>query len=109
MKKVFKHRTLTDMTVDMECKEDFDLKALNGKVMVNEADKNLLFVQDAPRRARSKELARTRHSRLVRNQQGNYTLTFRFTSLEGLFASRLLKEMVEVIDTIENQNVVKNN
>lgn len=102
MKKAFSYKSIPNMTVGMQSQEDRNLQVLHGKVLLNEEESRLLFMQNSPRGPRSQEVMRTAHSRLVRTPQGNYTLTFRFSRLESIFASKLIEEMVKVCNTITN-------
>lgn len=101
-RKVFTYKSIPNVTVGMQSQQDRNLQVLHGKVLLNEAESRLLFMQNSPRGPRSQEVMRTAHSRLVLTPQGRYTLTFRFTRLEAILASRLIEEMVKVCDTITN-------
>ena len=101
-RKAFTYKSIPNVTVGMQSQQDRNLQVLHGKVLLNEAESRLLFMQNSPRGPRSQEVMRTAHSRLVLTPQGNYTLTFRFTRLEAILASRLIEEMVKVCDTITN-------
>lgn len=98
MKKTnYTYRKLTGMTVGMKCQNDCDLQTLRGRVMLNSAERSLLFVQNKPQPPRSTEIYRTRHARLVRTHRGTYTLTFRFAPEEQEISNMLVREMAEVI------------
>lgn len=101
-KSLFKYRRIPNMTVGMQSQEESNLQVLRGKVLLNEEENSLLFMQNTPRGPRSSEVMRTAHSRLVQTPQGNYTLTFRFSRMESLLASKLIEEMVKVCNTITN-------
>lgn len=101
-KKEFSYKSIPNITVGMQSQEDRNLQVLHGKVLLNEDESRLLFMQNAPRGPRSQEVMRTAHSRLVQTPEGNFTLTFRFTRLEAILASKLIEEMVKVCDTITN-------
>lgn len=101
--KHFTYKRIPDMTVGMQSQEDCNLQVLHGKVILNEDDKSLLFIQHKERGPRSIELFRTRHSRLVRTPQGNFTLTFRFSPDEDAIQAKLIGEMVDVCKTTENE------
>ena len=92
----FTYRRIPDMTVGMQSQEDRNLQVLRGKVILNEDDKSLLFLQNTPRGPRSAEVMRTRHSRLVRTPQGTFTLTFRFSPDEPDLQTTLVGEMIDV-------------
>lgn len=101
-RKAFTYKSIPNVTVGMQSQQDRNLQVLHGKVLLNEAESRLLFMQNSPRGPRSQEVMRTAHSRLVLTPQGNYTLTFRISRLEAILASRLIDEMVKVCDTITN-------
>lgn len=88
------------MTVGMQTQEERNLQILRGKVLLNEAESQLTFVQNRPRGPRSLEVMRTRHSRLVRRPDGAYTLTFRFTSEERQVMQRMVEEMNEISERL---------
>lgn len=101
-RKSYTYKSIPNVTVGMQSQQDRNLQVLHGKVLLNEAESRLLFMQNSPRGPRSQEVMRTAHSRLVLTPQGNYTLTFRISRLEAILASRLIDEMVKVCDTITN-------
>ncbi len=67
---------------------------LRGRALLNKQKNEMSFVQSPPRGARSKEIQRTVHGRMVRRPDGNYTITF--SALKG--GERNLREslLVEV-------------
>ena len=101
-RKAFSYKSIPNVTVGMQSQQDRNLQVLHGKVLLNEEESRLLFMQNTPRGPRSSEVMRTAHSRLVQTPQGNYTLTFRFSRMESLLASKLIEEMVKVCNTITN-------
>lgn len=98
----FKYHSLPNMTVAMLSQNDYDLQVLHGRIIPNEDDKSILFLQNAPRGPRSFELLRTRHSRLVQTPKGTITLTFRFSPDEKNLRSSLMSEMESIISNILN-------
>ncbi len=94
----FTYTKLTDMTVGMQSQEDRNLQVLHGRVLLNEKENRMLFMQNPPRGPRSQEVMRTAHSRLVLTPHGNYTLTFRFSPLEKDLHSILVGEMEKVTE-----------
>lgn len=51
-------------------------RLLRGRALLNLDSKKFVFAQNEPRGARSIEVGRTMHSRLVRRPDTRYTLTF---------------------------------
>jgi len=92
---------LTDMTVTMKSQENYNLKVLKGKVIVNEKDHSLSFEQNAPRGPRSVELMCTPHSRLVRQPNGGLSLRFRFSDKEPGIGFQLLCELKAILSTLD--------
>lgn len=107
-KQAYSYRSIPNMTVGMQSQEDRNLQVLHGKVLLNEEESRLLFMQNTPRGPRSTELFRTRHSRLVLNPKGTFTLTFRFSPDEDNLPSSLMSEM-ETITTNELINRKEDN
>ena len=101
--RLFTYKRIPNMTVGMQSQEDRNLQVLPGKVILNEEDKSLLFIQNKKRGPRSTELMRTRHSRLVRTPKGTFTLTFRFSPDEENLRDKLAKEMDDVCQTTEKE------
>lgn len=93
----FNYRTYDRISVGMQSQENRNLQFLRGKVLLNENDKSLLFIQNNPRGPRSIEVFRTGHSRLVRRSDGNCTLTFRFNPNEPGVLNQLLAEMETIV------------
>ncbi len=98
MKNIFSYKSIPNMTVGMQSQQDRNLQVLHGKVILNEEESHLLFMQNTPRGPRSQEVMRTAHSRLVQTPQGGYTLTFRFSPNEGDLKKMLLEEMARIIE-----------
>ncbi len=98
MKEKFSYKSIPNMTVGMQSQQDSNLQVLHGKVLLNEEENRLLFMQNTPRGPRSQEVMRTAHSRLVQTPQGRYTLTFRFSPNESDLQSILMSEMEKITD-----------
>ncbi len=97
-RKTFTYKSIPNVTVGMQSQQDRNLQVLHGKVLLNEAESRLLFMQNSPRGPRSQEVMRTAHSRLVLTPQGNYTLTFRFSPKEKGLQTKLVGEMRKVTE-----------
>ena len=104
----FTYTKLTNMTVGMQSQQDSNLQVLHGKVLLNEEENRLLFMQNTPRGPRSQEVMRTAHSRLVQTPQGRYTLTFRFSPNETDLRKMLLEEMAKICQMAEDEIVNSN-
>lgn len=100
----FTYKRIPNMTVGMQSQEDCNLQVLQGRAILNEADKTFLFLQNTPRGPRSAEVMRTRHGRLVRRPDGDYTLTFRFSANEVDLQTTLVGEMIDVCVAQEKLN-----
>lgn len=88
---------LEDMTVSMQTQEQRNMTVLRGKALLNECEQRFTFIQNAPRGARSVEIGRSDHSRIVRRPDGLYTLTFRFDARERFLKELLLSEVRSVV------------
>ena len=97
----FVYKKYAGMTVCTQTQEEPDLKVLHGRVVIDESDWKMLFVQNKPRGARSVEVGRTAHSRYVRRPDGRYTVTFRFNAREALLQQTLLREMRVLLKAIQ--------
>ncbi|MBO4751122.1 MAG: hypothetical protein J5526_00020 [Bacteroidales bacterium] len=89
----YNYRKLTNMTVGMKVQDNYDMMTLRGRVIINETESSVLFVQNPPRGPQSVEVLRTPHSRLVRRPDGKYTLTFRYSADEPRVLAKLVMEM----------------
>ena len=76
--------------------ESIDKKIVGGKLILWSASKELTFVQNAPRGARSVEVGRTAHARLVRLVNGHYAVRLRFGAQERQIGYQLIAEMREL-------------
>lgn len=101
MESEFVYSKLTDMSVEMQTQEKKNMTVLRGKALLNEEESRLMFVQNTPRGARSVEVGRSGHSRIVRRPDGNYTLTFRFNVEEKYLKESLLSEIRAVVKMAE--------
>ena len=99
-KNCYTYKKYTEMTVNMQSQEDSDLQVLWGKVLLNETESQLTFVQNKPRGPRSLELMRTMHSRLLRRPNGGFTLTFRFDSDEHHVMQQMMEEMTQISERL---------
>lgn len=109
MKQAFSYKSIPNMTVGMQSQQDRNLQVLHGKVLLNEVENRLLFVQNTPRGPRSQEVMRTAHSRLVQTPQGRYTLTFRFSPNETDLKKMLLEEMAKICQMAEDEIINSKN
>lgn len=76
--------------------ESIDKQVVGGKMLLWAASKEVTFVQNAPRGARSVEIGRTAHARVVRLVNGHYSVRLRFSADERQVNYQLLAEMREV-------------
>lgn len=103
----FVYSKLSDMSVTLKTQPQKNMTLLRGKAVINEEDKNMMFLQNEPRGPRSKEVWRTEHSRVVVRPDGDYTLTFRFSKGMPYLKSVLIAELRDAIDgVLNNGNVV---
>lgn len=77
-----------------------DMRVMRGKALLDEAAKEMKFVENEPRGARSVEVGRTAHSRFVRRPDGLYTITFRVSAKEDYLKETLIAEVREMCDRI---------
>ena len=104
----FSYKSIPNMTVGMQSQQDCNLQVLHGKVLLNEEENRLLFMQNTPRGPRSHEVMRTAHSRMVQTPKGGYTLTFRFSPNETDLKKMLLEEMAKICQMAENEIINSN-
>ena len=76
--------------------EELDRQIVGGKLLLWKASKEVTFVQNAPRGARSVEIHRTAHARLVRLKDGHYSVRVRFFPSERQVGYHLIAEMREI-------------
>lgn len=103
----FNYARLTGMSVEMQTQEQRNMVLLRGKALLNEEESRLTFIQNTPRGARSVEVGRSGHSRIVRRPDGLYTLTFRFDVKEKFLKESLLAEIREVVKLAEADKKVQ--
>lgn len=95
------------MSVEMQTQKQRNMVLLRGKALLNEDESRLTFIQNTPRGARSVEVGRSGHSRIVRRPDGLYTLTFRFDVKEKFLKESLLAEIREVVKLAEADKKVQ--
>lgn len=82
-------------------KGDANLRPMQGRILINSYENELNFREAAPRGPRSVEIVRTLHSRLVRRNDGGYTLTFRFQGDMKYMSSTLIAELRDAAKAVE--------
>lgn len=88
---------LTDFEVKLyKRQENIDKQIVGGKLLLWSDQKEVTFVQNAPRGARSVEIGRTAHARLVRLTNGHYSVRLRFSADERQVNYQLIAEMREI-------------
>ncbi len=88
---------LKDYTVNLHKRqEEVDRQIVGGKLLLWKASKEVTFVQNAPRGARSVEVHRTAHARLVRLVNGHYSVRLRFAATERQVGYQLIAEIREL-------------
>lgn len=76
--------------------EVVDKKIIGGKMLQWSDSKEITFVQNAPRGARSVEIGRTAHARIVRLTNGAYSVRTRFNAEERSIGYQLIAELREI-------------
>lgn len=94
----FVYTKLQGMSIEMQTQERRNMVVLRGKALLNEVEQRLMFVQNAKRGARSVEVWRCAHSRMVRRPDGKYTLTVRFAHDEKYVREKLIAEVREMVN-----------
>lgn len=88
---------LTDFEVNLyKRQENIDKQIVGGKLLLWSDHKEMTFVQNAPRGARSVEIGRTAHARLVRLTNGHYSVRLRFSADERQVNYQLIAEIREI-------------
>lgn len=88
---------LTDFEVNLyKRQENIDKQIVGGKLLLWSDNKEMIFVQNAPRGARSVEIGRTAHARLVRLTNGHYSVRLRFSADERQVNYQLIAEIREI-------------
>lgn len=96
--KEFTYSKLTDMSVELQSQEQRNMVLLRGKAVLNETEKRFTFLQNPPRGKNSVEVGRTSHGRMVRRNDGLYTLTFRMINIdEKYIGESLLAEVRNIV------------
>lgn len=99
----FTYSKLTDMSVEMQSQTKRDMTLLHGKAVLNESEKRFTFLQNPPRGKRSTEVGRTMHGRMVRRNDGLYTLTFRMIDMNEKYISEsLISEVRNIVKIAKN-------
>lgn len=99
--------TLQDYNITLHKRqEELDRRIVGGKLLLWKACKEVTFVQNAPRGARSVEIHRTAHARLVRLKDGRYSVRVRFAPSEWQVGYQLIAEMRE-INMMAQEDVTK--
>lgn len=107
------YKRVKDICVDMYTRDvEVEKQLLRGRVLLNTDKGELMFSENAPRGARSKEIYRTSHARAVRRPDGLYTFTFSMIDVnEKLLREQLLAELRAIIrvmkDDVERKGGVK--
>lgn len=74
---VHTYKRYTDFSIDMYTRtEEQQHQLLRGRALLSPEKGEMAFVENTPRGARSKEVMRTPHARMVRRPDGLYTVTF---------------------------------
>lgn len=111
MKEDNSYKRWTDMSLEIQHRAaaDPNMHVLNGRGLLNQFEHRFTFVQNEPRGARSREVGRTKHSRIVCRPDGRYTATLRFDACEPQLLSAILAEVRRVvkyaIDDNEQQRI----
>lgn len=98
-----RYRRMKDMCVDLYTREEsYQNRLLSGKALVNTEKSEVIFAQNPPRGERSKEVARTKHGRLVRRPDGRYTFTLSaMVPEEWYLREQLLAEIRKMCTTMQ--------
>ena len=93
-------RRLDNATVVAQMQEQSELKFMRGKALIDVGSREMTFVENTPRLARSVEVGRTMHARFVRRPDKNYTVTFRVSGDEKYLSEGLVAEIREIAKVI---------
>lgn len=96
------HRGCSGASVDLYTHDEVvENRLLRGRALLDVDNKKFFFAQNEPRAARSVEIGRTMHSRLVRRPDSRYTLSFSAMDAgEKNLREALLSEVRTVMDII---------
>ena len=100
MEKKMTIRRLDNATVVAQMQEQSELKFMRGKALIDVGSREMTFVENTPRLARSVEVGRTMHARFVRRPDKNYTVTFRVSGDEKYLSEGLVAEIREIAKVI---------
>lgn len=71
------YKRVVDICVDMYTQDEtIEKRLVHGRALLNTDKGEFVFAQNPPRGARSIEVFRTGHARMVRRPDGRYTVTF---------------------------------
>lgn len=98
------YKRIKDICVDMYTRDvEVEKQLLRGRVLLNTDKGELMFSENAPRGARSKEIYRTLHARAVRRPDGLYTFTFSMIDVnEKFLREQLLAELRIIMQVMKN-------
>lgn len=99
MVKHYKKESNADLRL-FTLEEDASGRVLRGKALYNGEEKEMTFVENAPRGPRSVEVGRTVHSRCVRRPDGLYTVTFGVDAGMRYLRANLVAEVGELVRVI---------
>lgn len=92
------YKRVKDVCLDIYTRDEHvDKRLLKGRALLNTEKGEFAFVQNEPRGARSVEIGRSAHSRLVRRPDGLYTLTFSCMDAEEVYLREQLISEVRVV------------
>jgi hypothetical protein len=103
-KVIYTSKRLNNMSVVINAHENCNMKATGGRILLNEKEKQLLFMQNKPRGPRSKELMRTFHSKVSLLPCGDYKITLRFSMDEQNIGDKLGDEFFDVFFALNLDN-----
>lgn len=93
----------SDYTLKVHAQREAQGRLLRGRAVLTPEEAEMVFVENEPRGARSKEVARGAHYRMVRRPDGYFTLTIRFEVKEKYLSQVLQSETREaVLKAIDN-------
>lgn len=91
--------------------EEIANKILRGRVLIDPSDSRCTVVQNTPRGARSREIGRTMHARIVERPDGDFTITFRIPRNEKFKRETLIVEsrtLAKIMNEITEAKPQKN-
>ena len=89
-------RKLDNMSVVVNAYENCNQKVTGGRILLNEKEKQLLFMQSKPRGPRSKEIMRSLHSKALLMPDGDYKITLRFSMDEAHIGDQIGDEFFDI-------------